>query len=106
MRLRAAPSPRGACVIGAALALALRVLKRLTVHMVGDKAGSLKAGQTQLIRGQLSVSVMRQVACQLLSVCSSVADSEPALISLTSAPPRLADALAPPGGPARVPGAP
>ena len=37
---------------------ALRVLKHLTVHMVGDKAGSLKAERTQLIRGQLSVSVM------------------------------------------------
>ena len=33
----------------------LRVLKRPTVHMVGDKAGSLKAEQTQLIRGQLCV---------------------------------------------------
>ena len=71
------------------------MLKRLTVHMVGDKADLLKAEQTQLIRGQLSDSVVRQVAGQLLSVCSSVADFEPALISLTSAPPRLADALAP-----------
>ena len=42
-----------------------RVLKRLTVHMVGDKAGSLKAEQTQLIWGPLSVSVMRQVAREL-----------------------------------------
>ena len=53
--------------------------------MVGDKSGTDKAQQVRQIREQISVSVMGQVARQLLSVSSSIADSEPTFASF--APP-------------------